>query len=173
MSERPPATGPDDLALLEAVARVWQQVDPPPADLADGVLARLAAESADLDMEFELLTLVADDQALAGVRSAAPTEEPDRDETGSWSMEYVGPDLHVYVQLTRSEDRTRLDGWVVPARPLSVLLRAEGVTDPQHTEVDEFGRFEFADAGAGLSRLTFAEEPRTTARPCVTPPFWI
>ena len=29
---------PDD-ALLEAVARVWEQVDPPPVDLADGVLA--------------------------------------------------------------------------------------------------------------------------------------
>ena len=46
-------------------------------------------------------------------------------------MEYVGPDLHVYVRLTRSEDHSRLDGWVVPARPLPVLLRAEGGTDPQ------------------------------------------
>jgi hypothetical protein len=34
----------DDDALLEAVARLWRQLDPPPEDLAHGVLARIAAE---------------------------------------------------------------------------------------------------------------------------------
>jgi hypothetical protein len=166
----------DDDALLEAVARTWAQADPPPEDLADGVLARLAAEGVDLDVELELLTLV--ESELTGTRSAATTEraaeQADRDEVGSWSMEYVGPDLRVYVRLTRSEDGSRrLDGWVVPARPLQVRLRVEGRSIPQRAEVDEHGRFEFPDAPGGLCRLTFVDEPRTTARPRVTPPFWI
>ncbi len=63
--------GPDDAALLAAIARLWQQVDPPPVDLADGVLARIAAE----DLEFDLLTLVESEDALAGVRSAADVSE--------------------------------------------------------------------------------------------------
>ena len=68
------------------------------------------------DLEFDLLTLVESDGALAGVRPRR--SGGGRDETGAWSLEYVGPDLRVYVRLTRIEDRTRLDGWVVPARPL-------------------------------------------------------
>ena len=159
---------PDDGTLLEAVSRLWQQADPPPGDLADGVLARLAAE----DLEFELLTLVETDGALAGVRSAAVALE-DRDEEGAWSMEYVGPEFRVYVRLTRTEDHTRLDGWVVPARPLTVGLRAEGRHVPLTAEVDEHGRFAFPRASEGVCRLTFTDQPRTATRPRVTPPFWI
>ena len=159
---------PDDVALLEAVSRLWQRADPPPDGLAEGALARIAAE----DLEFDLLTLVESDAALAGVRSTAFSLE-DVDEVGAWSMEYVGPEFRVYVRLTRFEDRTRLDGWVVPARPLTVRLRSEGQTIPQKAPVDEHGRFEFARASQGLCRLSFVDEPRTTARPSVTPPFWI
>jgi hypothetical protein len=159
---------PDDGALLAAVARLWQQADPPPEGLAEGALARIAAE----DLEFDLLTLVESDGALAGVRSTAVAVE-DVDEVGAWSMEYVGPEFRVYVRLTRFEDRTRLDGWVVPARPLTVRLRAADQSIPQKAPVDEHGRFEFARASQGLCRLSFVEEPRTTARPSVTPPFWI
>ena len=76
--------GPDDMTLLAAVSRLWQQVDPPPGDLADGVLARIAAE----DLEFDLLTLVESSDALAGVRSAAEPstdEESEPSAPGSWS----------------------------------------------------------------------------------------
>lgn len=155
-----------DAALLAAVGRVWQQVDPPPGDLADGVLARIAAE----DLEFDLLTLVATDGELAGVRHAAPEE---LDETGAWMLEYEGPDVRVYVRLNRIEDRTRVDGWVVPVRPLLVRLSTEEHDEPQEVEVDEFGRFEFPSANPGLSRLTFLDTSDGGARPRVTPPFWI
>lgn len=171
MSDETPVTDrPEDAALLAAIARVWEQVDPPPTDLADGVLAALAVE----DIEFELLTLVETDGALAGVRHAAP--EPTGD-SGTWSLEYEGGDVHVHVRLTRVEDRTRVDGWVVPARPINVRLQADGSTEPLQTTADEFGRFEFAAAPAGLSRLTFLDPPDgsgpTASRPRVTPPFWI
>ncbi len=170
-----PTEVPDDATLLAAVARLWAQVDPPPADLVDGVLARLAAE----DLELELLTLVTsarDDEALAGVRHLS--DGPDsRDEPGAWSLEYDGPDFHVYVRLTRIEERHRLDGWVVPARPVTVELRTDGRDAAvsalvASTRADEHGRFELPDAPAGLSRLVFPAAT-TDGRPRVTPPFWI
>jgi hypothetical protein len=157
---------PDDVALLAAVSRLWAQVDPPPEGLAEGALARIAVE----DLEFELLTLVENaGDALAGVRHAAPEGGP---ETGAWMLEYEGPDLRIYVRLTRIEDRTRLDGWVVPVKPLIVQLRADGGDDELESEVDEYGRFEFPTTTPGLSRLTFVDATRG-AKPRVTPPFWI
>jgi hypothetical protein len=160
----PPAT-PDDATLLTAIAEVWQQLDPPPVDLVDGVLAAIAAE----DLEFELLTLVETNGALAGVRHSAPEDGPD---TGAWMLEYEGPDVRIYLRLTRIEDRTRLDGWVVPVKPLTVQLRTDDQDAVLESEVDEFGRFEFPSAGPGLSRLTFVDGTRG-AKPRVTPPFWI
>jgi hypothetical protein len=157
MSERVP-----DEDLLAATARVWELMDPPPADLADGVLARLAAE----DLELELLTLV-ESEGLAGVRHGG--EEPE--ETGSWSLEYAGPDFRAYLRLTRVEDQTRLDGWVVPARAMTVELRPEhGV--PQRVALDEFGRFDFVDVATGAHRLGFLNDA-TGSRLRLTPPFWI
>ncbi|MET0997803.1 MAG: hypothetical protein ABWX73_03720 [Marmoricola sp.] len=160
----------DDATLLAAIGRLWQQVDPPPADLVHGVLARIAAE----DLEFDLLTLVESQDALAGVRSAAETDDVlQREESGSWSLEYAGSDFRVYLRLNRIDDRTRADGWVVPARPLTVRLLAEDRDVPLETSVDEFGRFDFADAPAGLARLLFLDESPTADRPRITPPFWI
>jgi hypothetical protein len=157
---------PSDAALLAAVGQLWQQVDPPPDDLAAGALARIAAE----DLEFDLLTLVATDGELAGVRHVAPE---DLDATGAWMLEYEGPDVRVYVRLNRIEDRTRVDGWVVPVRALTVQLGTEGQDEALETTTDEFGRFEFASAKPGLSRLTFTDVSPEAARPRVTPPFWI
>jgi hypothetical protein len=153
---------PDDV-LLAAVARVWELTDPPPRDLADGVLARLAAE----DLEFELLTLV-ESVASSGVRHGGE----EGDESGAWSLEYAGPDFHAYLRLSRIEDETRLDGWIVPAREVRVELRPDAGGPPLLTEVDEFGRFEIERAGAGLHRLAFVEED-PDARARITPPFWI
>jgi hypothetical protein len=159
---------PDDAALLEAVSRLWQQLDPPPADLAHGVLARMAAE----DLELELLTLVeSSDSVPAGVRSSDTIE--DADELTSTFLEYVGPDLRVYVHLSQFDDGTRLDGWVVPARALTVTLRDEQGATQQQTSVDQHGRFAFARAASGMVRLTFTDEPPTTARPLATPPFHV
>ena len=167
VNEQPtgPPVHPDDSTLLTAIAEVWALVDPPPDDLVDGVLAAIAAE----DLEFELLTLVETDGALAGVRHAAPEDGPD---TGAWMLEYEGPDVRIYVRFTRIEARTRLDGWVVPVKPLNVQLRTDGQSEPLESEIDEFGRFEFPTAGPGLSRLTFVE-PARGSKPRVTPPFWI
>jgi hypothetical protein len=126
-------------------------------------------DDATLLTEFELLTLVETNGAMAGVRHSAPEEGPD---TGAWMLEYEGPDVRIYVRLTKIEDRTRLDGWVVPVKPLEVQLRADGHDEVLESEIDEFGRFEFPSAGPGLCRLTFVDDTRG-AKPRVTPPFWI
>jgi len=155
-----------DDALLDAVARLWQKIDPPPEDLADGVLARLAAQ----DLEYELLTLVESDAALSGVRSATMLRAPD--ETGTWSLEYIGPGFRVQLRISRRGRQARLDGWVSPPQPMTVMLssvlRKGSVLEAQ---VSDSGRFEFPVTPAGACRMTFVTE--SGGRPQATPPFWI
>jgi hypothetical protein len=165
MSEKTGAPRSDD-ELLDEVAQLWERLDPPPADLADGVLARLAAQ----DLEYELLTLVESDEALAGVRSTTMLRAPD--ETGTWSLEYLGPGFRVQLRISRRGRQARLDGWVSPPQPMTVMLssvlRKGGVLEAQ---VSDSGRFEFPVAPAGACRLTFVTE--SGGRPQATPPFWI
>ena len=165
MNETTGAPRSDD-ELLDSVARLWEKIDPPPEDLADGVLARLAAQ----DLEYELLTLVESDEALAGVRSATMLRAPD--ETGTWSLEYLGPGFRVQLRISRRGRQARLDGWVSPPQPMTVMLssvlRKGSVLEAQ---VSDSGRFEFPVAPAGACRMTFVTE--TGGRPQATPPFWI
>jgi hypothetical protein len=165
MSEKTGAPRSDD-ELLDEVAQLWERLDPPPADLADGVLARLAAQ----DLEYELLTLVESDEALAGVRSTTMLRAPD--ETGTWSLEYLGPGFRVRLRISRRGRQARLDGWVSPPQPMTVMLssvlRKGGVLEAQ---VSDSGRFEFPVAPAGACRMTFVTE--SGGRPQATPPFWI
>ena len=148
--------------------RVWQQVDPPPVDLVDGVLAAIAAE----DLEFELLTLVETERrpgrrTSLRLRRTGPT-------TGSWMLEYEGPDFASTSGSPRIEDRTRVDGWVVPASSRSPCGCAP--TD-QDEPLGERGRrvrpLRVPVGAAGLSRLTFLDESPARPEPRVTPPFWI
>jgi hypothetical protein len=164
MNETTGAPRSDD-DLLEEVARLWHKMDPPPADLADGVIARLAAQ----DLEYELLTLVETDE-LTGVRTATLQRAPD--ETGTWSLEYLGSGFRVQLRISRRGRQARLDGWVSPPQPMTVMLssvlRKGGVLEAQ---VSDSGRFEFPVAPAGACRMTFVTE--TGGRPQATPPFWI
>ena len=165
MNETTGAPRSDD-ELLEAVRKLWEQLDPPPDDLADGVLARLAAQ----DLEYELLTLVDGDDALSGVRAGATLRA--RDETGTWTLEYLGPGFRVQLRISRRDRKTRLDGWVSPPQPMTVMLssvlRKSAVLE---AEVSDSGRFEFPVAPTGACRMTFVTE--STGRPQATPPFWI
>jgi hypothetical protein len=166
MNDRTTDAPQSDDELLDAVARMWENLDPPPDDLADGVLARLAAQ----DLEYELLTLVESDEALAGVRSATMLRAPD--ETGTWSLEYLGPGFRVQLRVSRRGRQARLDGWVSPPQPMTVMLssvlRKGGVLEAQ---VSDSGRFEFPVAPPGACRMTFVTE--AGGRPQATPPFWI
>ncbi|HET9499563.1 MAG TPA: hypothetical protein VFO98_04820 [Marmoricola sp.] len=159
-----------DDQLLDAIASLWQLLDPPPADLAEGVLSRLAAE----DLELELLTLVSDTEP-AGIRSiGTATDDQSRAvESGNWLLEYAGAGFHVHLRIARSDGIARVDGWLDPAKPMSVRISTERpYRILQQAEVDERGRFELVGCPTGLCRLIFVE-PERTGRPNATPPFWI
>lgn len=156
-----------DEALLDAVGELYGVLDPPPDDLAEGVLARLEVE----DLDAELLTLVEYDKELAGVRSVTMLRAPD--EVGTWSLEYLGPGFRVQVRISRGQRQARLDGWVVPAQAMTVHLTSMGkLGTSDEAQVGASGRFEFPLTPTGACRLTFISGSSDT-RPLVTPPFWI
>jgi len=110
----------DDLLL--AVARVYQELDPAPADIADGALARLAVE--DLEVEFELFTLVQSVDTRVGTRQGS--EEPETSATVA--LEFAGTAYRVLVRISDAGDGARrLDGWVVPALPMRAFLGPQGL----------------------------------------------
>ena len=165
-------TGSDDI-LLHRVADLYADLDPAPADLADGVLARLAVQ--DLESEFELFTLVQSVDLTAGTRGG---EEPET--SASVALEFAGSTYRVLVRISDDEDGgRRLDGWVVPALPLRVFLGPEGdalAHTRQSAYADREGRFEFPAAMSGEVRLWLLPQgPReeSSAPPFVTPPFLV
>lgn len=165
--EDEPTPSPTDEELLEMIAALLEEIDPAPEDLAEGVLARIDAEGLDA----ELLTLVEFDKELAGVRSVTMLRAPD--EVGTWSLEYMGPGFRVQVRISRTARQARLDGWVVPARPMTVHLTGMGKRgETTEAVVGESGRFEFPATPTGACRLTFFTDT-PNSRPQVTPPFWI
>ncbi len=163
---------PTDAQLMEAIRDLWEAADPPPPDLADGVLAALAA--ADLELEYELMTLIEASGLPAGVRGSQDTTTD-----GPWTLEYSSDTCHLLVRVSTVDGVRRLDGWVVPAVPMTVALApagAGGDVVTQEGRVDGNGRFEFAAPGTGQARLSFTPDDTGDAdapRPFATPPFLI
>ncbi len=163
-------TATDD-ELLRAVAGLYADLDPEPADLADGVLARLAVE--DLETEYELLTLVERVDTRAGTRAGdSPESSP------NVALEFAGATYRVLVRIsTTDEGLRRLDGWVAPALPMRVFLGPPGdalAHTRQSAYADRDGRFEFPAPMGGEVRLWLL--PQTSrgedaVPPFVTPPF--
>lgn len=172
MTPRDLATSDDD--LLRRVADAYAAHDPTPTDLTDGVLARLAVR--DLEVEFELFTLVQQVDTRVGTRQG---DEPETSVTVA--LEFAGSSYRVLVRVSEGEQGgRRVDGWVVPALPLRVFLGPEG-DDLAHTRqsayADREGRFEFPTAMRGEVRLWLLPQGRRedpdTAPPFVTPPFLV
>jgi hypothetical protein len=171
--------------LLQAVGRLYAEKDPVPADLAVGVLARLAVQ--DLEAEFELFTLVQQVDTTAGTRQG---DEPETNATVT--LEFAGSTYRVLVRLSDvahgaegADDADgptqarRLDGWVVPALAMRVFLGPQG-DDLAHTRqsayADRDGRFEFPTAMRGEVRLWLLPQghgDEATEPPFVTPPFLV
>ena len=138
------------------------ELDPAPADLADGVLARRAVE--DLETEFELLTLV----RVASTRGRARGSEAATPETSAtaWRFEFAGTTYRVLVRISAAATtaRARLDGWVVPARPMRVFLGPQGdalAHTRQSAYADREGRFEFPSPVRGEVRLWLLPQSAT------------
>lgn len=162
-----------DVQLLEAVARLYADIDAAPDDLVDGVLARLAVE--DLEIEYELLTLVERVDHAAGTRAAAAVE----DDEATVALEFAGTSYRVLVRVSTVDGQRRLDGWIVPAAATRIFLGPEGDA-PAHTrqraDADDDGRFEFAAPPRGELRLWLlprSADDTAVVSPFVTPPFLV
>ena len=126
-----------DAALFARMRRMWEDVDPVPADLVDRMVAAVAVE--DLSREYALLTLV--EGSLAAVRGEADTA----------TLQFCDGTSSVLVHVTATEGGgRRVDGWV-DATALAIRLiqsEREWATDP-----GEHGRFAFDEVTPGVARL--------------------
>ncbi|MGA8245800.1 MAG: hypothetical protein WB797_02770 [Nocardioides sp.] len=159
-----------DDQILEAVARLYADIDPPPGDLADGVLARLAVDG--LEMEYELLTLVERVDHAAGTRGATAAEN----DAATVALEFAGASYRVLVRISTVDGQRRLDGWIVPAVPMRIFVgpHSDAVAHArQRADADDDGRFEFVDSPRGELRLWLLPQPGADAAVTafVTPPF--
>jgi len=145
-----------DDELMAEVARLVDELDPPPPGLVER--AQFAVAIDDIrDIEVEVARW-ADNRELAGVRGGLP---------GTITF-FVG-DLTVMVNVTRMGERQRIDGWLVPAGAHGVEVRVadHGSTS---TTADEGGRFVLTEVPRGTTQLLVrmdAEQSRTVVTPTV------
>lgn len=145
-----------DDELMTQVARLVNEFDPPPPGLVERVQFAVGIEDID-EVEFEVARW-ADSHQLAGVRGGMP---------GTITF-FVG-DLTVMVNVTRTGERQRIDGWLVPAGAHGVEVR---VADhgSSTTTADEGGRFVLTEVPRGTTQLLVrmhAEQSRTVVTPTV------
>lgn len=136
----------DDLALLDELRTLWTHLDPPPADLAERMItAVLGADAVDLD--FELLGLIAHETQLAGTRSGAAAA---RDTTSKLEFHGDATELVLLIGPERG-GRRRIDGWVLPLADLIIRLEVDDRPAEEVRCVD--GRFTFGPLAPGLAKL--------------------
>jgi hypothetical protein len=146
---------PDD-ELMTQVARLVNELDPMPPGLVERTQFAVAIDDID-DLDLEVARW-ADTRTLVGVRGGLP---------GTITF-FVG-DLTVMVNVTRTGERQRIDGWLVPAGAHGVEVRVadHGSTT---TTADEGGRFVLTEVPRGTTQLLVrmhAEQSRTVVTPTV------
>lgn len=153
-----------DAALLDEVARVYDDVDPVPPGLIDRLAFGLALD--ELYAEVAEMTRVPAD--LAGVRS-------DVDAVRTATLTFAVETLTAMITVTHAgPDRVRLDGWLAPAQSLVVRLRTQH--GRLETLTDDAGRFAFDDLPDGFVQLSFypgtgGEDDEDGGSAVVTPSF--
>jgi len=146
-------------ALLGIVRDVWERQDPPPEHLVSAMQAAAAIAASDLDVE--LMELVEQATELAGARGSS-----------SYTLRFVHGDTDLLLRIAVDGDRSRVDGWVVPAEPMTVRALPGEEPAGHSALVTSTGRFELTDLPLGLLRLRL--EPHDTTRPAfATPTFEI
>ncbi len=146
----------DDLQIATTLARMWDERDPVPADLAERVILGLALDQ----FEVELLTLVEQDSLAVGSRSAA-VEHDD-----AATLTFSNGEITVMVALSaRPDQAVRIDGWVEPPGGGVVTIHYTDGTEVS-ADVDEDGRFEVDSLRHGLIRLKYTDDnDRSVAAP--------
>ena len=145
--------------LLVAIKRLYSELDPPPQGLSERVLVALAVD--DLELEYELLTMVHRSQQLAGVRGG---------DDQKLVMEFTAAGITVMLRISPVDAKhRRIDGWVTratdakdsPVELTASLWQEHGTaTSPVGTH----GRFEFASVPSGLTRLDLVADSDSAFR---------
>lgn len=139
-------------ALLDVVRGVYEERDPVPVDLVSRMQAAAAFAASDLDAELlGLMQLVERSDELVGARG-----------TATYTLRFVHGDTDLLVRVAVDDGRSRIDGWVVPAEPMTVRSGSLVAT------VTETGRFELTGLPLGLHRLSL--EPHDITRPAFSTP---
>lgn len=140
--------------LLDSLVAVWQRLDPVPEGLVDRVLVALTMD--DLDVDYELIHLTSRWVGLAGARSD--------DEAITFTFDSADLSMVVRVSSTGG-DTCRVDGWITPARDLTVTASQAG--NAVHAHVLDQGRFEFPELRSGATR--FLLHPEASRPHLITP----
>ncbi|QBX54145.1 hypothetical protein EXE58_00755 [Nocardioides seonyuensis] len=139
----------DDRVLAD-VRRMWHEVDPPPTDLVERMIAAVASADLDLDIELELMQLVRDSatEAPAGVRGGATVRV----------LHFAG--LHGWVLETEIDaDRVRGQLLDFPGDLASVEVVVETAEGGEWTtRLDEVGFFVLDTRVAGSVRFGVRHE---------------
>jgi hypothetical protein len=147
--------------IYDQLARMWREHDPMPPGLVERMqlLARAEAELVATDWDYEMMQLVERSEELAGARGAA------------FTLRFSHGDVELLLRIDRGPDVSRIDGWVVPALPMSVsAVEPDGADRTGTFEVGDSGRFEITGLAPGLARLRL--EPRDPTRATfLTPTF--
>lgn len=147
----------EDGQLLDEIARLYDLIDPMPADLVERIGFTLTLAH----MEIELARLTLESRTPVGARGE------ERARTVTFSSE----SLTVMVTITPTAHREcRIDGWIAPGAPIRVELRSDRGSRDAIADVD--GRFDFAEVSCGLVQLVFHPTPDIEVQlrsPVVTP----
>lgn len=149
-------TGGDDLRngsdadLLQAVQRMFDVVDPPPAHVVDHARGAFAWHGVDS----ELAELIYDSDA-------APASSGVRGGAGARQMTFRAPGLEIEVEVV--SERTRIIiGQLVPAQGATIELRQHDHT--ARAEADSLGRFTFDGVTPGAIKLSVVTESGATVQ---------
>lgn len=130
----------DNSALFAELRAAWEQVDPVPADLADRMVAAVAA--VDISRDYELLTLV---EAVDRAEVRSSTTELD-----SATLQFSDGVTSVLLHVSATADgRRRIDGWVTGDALVVRLLQGEEGWSTEPVDA----RFAFDDVPTGTSTL--------------------
>ncbi|GGS21897.1 hypothetical protein GCM10010171_13370 [Actinokineospora fastidiosa] len=142
---------------LDQVAYLVDELDPVPAGLVERAQFAVAIEDIDAEVELEA-ALWLDQRSLVGVRGGGP---------GTITF-FVG-DLTVMVNVTRTGECHRIDGWLVPAGEHGVEVRVAD-HETSSTTADEGGRFVLTEVPRGTTQILIrmnGGRPRTVVTPTV------
>lgn len=143
--------------LLVAIKKMYSELDPPPAGLTERVLVALAVD--DLDLEYELLTMVHRSQQLAGVRSG---------DDQKLVMEFTAAGITVMLRISPVDTgHRRIDGWVTRTTDADTPELTASLWQEQGTHtspVGTHGRFEFSSVPRGLTRLDLTADSDSAFR---------